>query len=372
VIRVLLVIPTLDRAGAEKQLTLLATRLPEELFEVRVVTLTRNGPYEEEIANAGIPVTCLHKHWKLDPVTCGRLKKVIREFKPDIVHSWMFTANSYVRAVTPKSNRSCRTVVSERCVDLWKGAGRKWIDRRLISRTDCLLANSEPVAEFYRKSGYPAEKIEVIPNGVELPAVPDDQTVKETRDKLLESYGFEPDFNVVVSIGRLAPQKRVHDIVWSFQLLKQNKPRSCLFVVGDGPEKEKLEELAKQFATDELVRFVGHQEDVQPFLESADVFWNASEYEGMSNSLMEAMAAGVPVVVSDIEPNRVLVEDGEDGFVVPVGDCPAFTQFSLKILDEPELAQRLSHACRERMSEQFSLSKMVQSHVELYQRLVGK
>lgn len=370
-IRVLLVIPTLDRSGAEKQFSLLATGLPRDQFEVRVVTLTRNGAYEQNLKSAGIEVICLNKHWKLDPFTCGRLKKVIRDFQPDIVHSWMFTANAYLRAVSSKK-RAYQTIISERCVDLWKGNGRKWVDRQLISRTDCLLANSEPVAEFYREWGYPNEIVKVIPNGMAVPELPDVDSRRVAKEELLKSYGFDPDSHVVLTVGRLAKQKRVQDILWAFQLMKQNLPESCLFVVGEGPERGTLEELAKQFATEDLIRFVGHQENPQPFYEAADVFWLASEYEGMSNSLMEAMVTGVPVVVSDIPANRCLVEDGVEGYVVPVEDCPGFTQFSLKLLQEPELAERMGAACRQKIAEKYGLQQMVQAHAGLYLEMAGR
>jgi len=101
-----------------------------------------------------------------------------------------------------------------------------------------------------------------------------------------------------------------------------------------------------------------------------NVFWLASEFEGMSNSIMEAMAAGVPVVASDIPPNRELVVDGETGYLVRVGDSVGIAQFTDRILADQALAQRLGTAGRERMRQQFSLDRMVAAHAELYRQVL--
>ena len=99
VIKLALVIPTLDRSGAEKQMTLLASRLPRDEFEVHVFALTRGGPFEQSLREADVPVTILGKRWKFDPASMLRLRSALREFKPDIVHTWLFAANAYGRIV---------------------------------------------------------------------------------------------------------------------------------------------------------------------------------------------------------------------------------------------------------------------------------
>ncbi|MBW3541867.1 MAG: glycosyltransferase, partial [Planctomycetes bacterium] len=97
VIRLLSVIPTLDRSGAEKQFTLLATRLPKEEFDVHAVALTRGGPYATELEQAGVPLTVLGKRLKFDPLALVRLKRLIRRLQPDVLHTWLFAANAYGR-----------------------------------------------------------------------------------------------------------------------------------------------------------------------------------------------------------------------------------------------------------------------------------
>ena len=368
-IRILYIIPTLDRSGAEKQLTLLATGLPRDQFEIQVVTLTRNGPYLENLNAAGIEVHCLQKHWKLDPFICWRLKRHIWAFQPDIVHSWMFTANFYTRlVVSPRITPSRpQVVVSERCVDLWKGADRRWIDQKLISRTDRLLANSEAVANYYREQGYLDEKIRIIRNGIELPAI----TVSPAEHAdFLNELDYPEETKLVCYVGRLAKQKRVQDIVWAFQMLRQLYQPCGLLIVGEGPERYRLEELARHFGCDHLIRFLGHHADPSHYLHHADCFWLTSEYEGMSNSLMEAMAAGKPVIASNIPANAELVEDGITGYLAPLGDSPAFAQFTRELFQQPELATKMGEAGLEKMKSGFIISSMIDQHVKLYEELI--
>jgi glycosyltransferase involved in cell wall biosynthesis len=359
-IKVVLLIPTLDRSGAEKQFTLLATRLPREEFDVHAVALTRTGPYESVLRDAGVRLTTLHKRLRIDPIALWRLKSLLDAERPDVLHSWIFAANSYSRLVAGNRARP-KVIVSERCVDSWKSGWQLWLDRRQIGRTTRLIGNSASVADFYRELGVPAEKITVIPNGV---AIPDKSPTD--RDQALSEFQIPPGSRVVGFVGRLARQKRVQDIVWAMQLLQQLTDRVYLLLVGEGPERNDLIALARHVGCEHLVRFIGYRADAARLIGLCNVFWLASEFEGMSNSIMEAMAAGVPVVASDIPPNRELVVDGETGYLVRVGDSVGMAQFTDRILADPALAQRFGAAGRERMQKDFSLERMVAAHAELY------
>jgi hypothetical protein len=117
--RLLHIIPTLVRGGAEKQLALLAAGLPRDQFDVHVAVLTHSGPLEETLSAAGVPVTVIGKRWKVDPLAYWRLKALIRRLKPDIVHTWLFAANSYGRQAAIAAGVK-HIVAGERCVDPWK------------------------------------------------------------------------------------------------------------------------------------------------------------------------------------------------------------------------------------------------------------
>ena len=387
--RVVLLIPTLDRSGAEKQCALLATGLPRDQFDVQVIALTRGGPYAEELAVAGIPLTVIGKRSKFDPTSFWRLRSELKRLQPDILHTWLFAANSYGRlcaGAIPKT----KVVVSERCVDSWKAGWQLWLDRRLIARTDRLVGNSQSVVEFYRELGVPPEKLVCIPNGIECGVeneVPRDEPPSQidpssfTRHSPLATrhsaglraeLNLPPDAFVAGFVGRLARQKRVDDLIWAVETLRQIRTRLHLVIIGDGPERGRLEEFVRNVHCTGHVHFTGHRDDAARFLPAFDVFCLASSFEGMSNSIMEAMAAGLPVIASDIPPNRELVVPNETGFLCKLGDSVGFMQFLRRLIDEPGLGERLGAAGRERIRAEFSVARMIDRYAVVYQQLAGR
>ena len=279
---------------------------------------------------------------------------MISRLQPDIVHSWLFTANACTRLVTA-GRAAPRVIVSERCVDVWKSNWQLWLDRRQIRRTARLVANSRSVAEFYQELGFPDSRIVVIRNGIAVP-----QTHDPNRAATLAEFDIPPGARVIGYVGRLARQKRVPDLIWAMQLLRQVTENVYMLVVGDGPDRDRCEDRVANFGCGHLVRFAGHRSDGGKLISCMDVFWLGSDFEGSSNSLMEAMAAGVPVVASDIPPNRELIGDGV-----------AFCQFTDRLLADRELADRLGTAARRRMQTRFSIGDMIAAHVELYRDVTG-
>jgi glycosyltransferase involved in cell wall biosynthesis len=366
--RIVLLIPTLDRSGAEKQFTLLATRLPRDEFDVTAIALTRGGPFADELQSAGIPLIVIGKRFRFDPAAWFRLRSELRRLQPEILHTWLFAANAYGRlcaSAIPKT----KIVVSERCVDSWKASWQLWADRRLIRHTDRLIGNSPSVVEFYQQLGVPPEKLACIPNGIEVPAVLASIDTQQ-RSSMLQELGFPDDSYVVGYIGRLAKQKRVEDLIWTVETLRQIRPKLRLVIVGDGPERTKLEAFTHDVGVTEHVRFLGHRDDAQRWMQLFDVFCLASSFEGMSNSLMEAMAFGKPVIASDIPANRELVVQSETGFLPKLADTVGFMQFLRRLIDEPGLAEGMGQAGRERIQQFFSVQRMVDAYAEVYRKLL--
>jgi len=362
--RILHVIPSLDRAGAEKQLTLLVRRLPRDEFDVHVCALTRGGPLEADLREANIPVRVIGKRFRASPLAYWRLKRHIRALQPDLIHTWLFAANAYGR----KAGRACGVktlVASERCVDHWKGPLELTIDGYLSRHTARIVANSPAVRDFYVEQGLPEEKFVVIPNGVP-PAEPS----SVARDELLAELGLPAGAHLVGVVGRLWIQKQIKDAIWAADLLKVIRDDVHVLIIGDGPHRARLEKFRDQVEIRDQVHFLGHRDDVPRLLPHFDVLLSSSAYEGQSNAIMEAMAAGVPVVATDIPGTRDLVTSGETGYLVPVGDRASMAKYMQRLIDDRETARRFADAARRRVQEQFSVENMVDRHAALYRELL--
>ncbi len=364
--RIVHIIPTLDQGGAEKQLSLLATRLPRDEFDVHVGVLTRTGPLATTLHNANVPVFEIQKRWKFDPAAYWRLRRKLKELRPALVHTWLFAANCYGRKAALAA-RVPRIVGGERCVDRWKVWHEFAIDRFLARRTTCIVTNSQGVAEFYAEQGIPPDKFEVIPNGIEPRQTP----ASLSREDLLHQLGIPAEARLIGGVGRLWPQKRYKDLIWAAELLKVIRPDTHLLIVGEGPQRRILERFRENIGIEDRVHFLGHREDVPKILPHLACYWIGSAYEGQSNGVMEAMLAGLPVVASDIAGNRDLVQQEKTGVLVPLGDRAAIAQATNLLLDDPTRAKRLGDAARQAMLTDFSVENMVRRHAELYRRLLG-
>lgn len=365
-IRVLQIIPSLDRCGAEKQLTLLATGLPRDRFDVHVCALTRGGPLEQPLREAGIPLTIIGKSWKIDPLAYARLRRLIVRLRPDIVHTWIFAANAYGRWAA-RSAGVPHVVAGERCVDRWKHGLELALDRYLARHTQRIVTNSSGVRDFYAAHGIAADKFVLIPNGVP----PHVQNEPKPREALLAELGLPATARLIAAVNRLWPQKRVKDLIWAADLLRIVNPNAHLLIIGDGPQRWRLERYREQCETTDCVHFLGARDDVPNLLPHCECLWLASGYEGQSNAILEAMAAGLPVIATDIPGNRDLVAPDQTGCLVPVGDRAAFARRTISLLDNPELAARWGAAGRQRVLSEFSVARMVARHAALYEELVG-
>ncbi|MDD3587063.1 MAG: glycosyltransferase [Thermoguttaceae bacterium] len=375
-IRLLLIIPTLDQSGAEKQLALLASGLDQQKFNVHVAVLTRDGPLSDILKKNNIPYTIIGKQHKISFAAYLKLKRLIKQLRPHIVHTWLFAANAYGRMAAI----ACKVpsiICGERCVDPWKSSLYFAIDRWLARKTNIIAANSEGIREFYVRHGLPPEKFVVIPN-----AVTPFPTSPWSREELLAQLGLESKQSgkpfLIGIVARLWPQKRIKEALWSFDQLKFAGLDFHALIIGDGPERENLLRYREELLLKDCVHFLGHQSEVYRFMPHFDLLWCTSAYEGQSNSILEAMSAGVPVLASDIPGNRELVVPGKTGILIPEfdGDVQrrrtAFTKETLELLkpDNAERRRRFGEAARQRIQNDFSLEKMIRQYAELYDNQV--
>lgn len=369
-LRICLVIPTLDLGGAEKQLCLLASGLDRSRFEPHVLCLTRGGPRENQLVEAGVPYTIIGKHHKFDPWAYRRLSSAIRDLKPDLVHTWIFAANAYGRLAALRNGIPV-ILGGERCVDPWKRSYEFWIDRFLAKRTQGIITNSSGVVDFYSSHGIEANRFFVIPNGVALPQSQDatSSNLSIDRSEACRRLGIPPDRRMIALIGRLWPQKGHKDLFWAIELLRVARNDVALVVIGDGPLRQRLEHYRDQLRAADTIRIVGERDDVAQLLPHFDIVLNGSHYEGQSNVILEAMSVGLPVVATDIPGNRDLVEHNKTGFLFAIGKTHELAKILNGLLDDPVRCKALGQAARMRIEKEFSIPKMIAAHQDLYLRL---
>ncbi len=366
-LKIALVIPTMDRGGAEKQVVLLATGLARAGCDVRVVLLTRDGPRSESLRQAGIEVVLIGKKFKVDPTALVRLAKWFGEWQPDVVHTWLFAANSFGRVAAHHASVPV-IIASERCVDPWKRDWHFVIDRWLQKWTDAVTTNSEGVRDFYVDHGISPDKFVIIPNGIE-PATTNDPSARIDRRTALQRLEVGEDHRLILAVGRLWPQKRIRDLIWAAELLGTLRQDTTLVIIGDGPQRDEMLRHRDAVSRVAHIRFAGDRDDVLQLLPHADAFWIASEYEGQSNAVIEAMQAGVPVVASNIPGNRDLVIDDQTGCLFELGDTGKLAEKTHELLSNPDMSARLAAAAKSRIETKFTIDAMIDAHLTLYQRL---
>lgn len=367
-LKVLQLIPTLDRSGAEKQMVLLSKGLPRDRFRVEAAVLTRSGPLEAELKAADVPVTSIGKRFKLDLGALRRLTRFIKKGQFDVVQTWLFAANAYGRVAAKRAGTPV-IVANEMAVDIWKGWIERAVDRRLATTADRLVGNSAAVVDFYRELGVPDGRLEMIHSGIE---VNDGDAPEADREGVRGEFGFPPDAPLILFAGRLAPQKRLRDLLKALDLVQIVQPDMRALIAGDGPQRVELERVARAYDLTGRLRFLGHRGDVPRLMAAADIVVLTSEYEGLPNVLMEAMALSKPVVATAAPGTTELVVDGVTGVLAPIGQVPALAREIRDLIRDPDRARALGEAGRARVAAEFRADAMVARFAELYERLAEK
>lgn len=252
-------------------------------------------------------------------------------------------------------------------VDYLKGSG--WMRRLrrhiLLGCSGCLVAVNSEMAAALSNLGVPAEKIALIPNGIELNGNGCGTGRRSVKAQLLG----DGERRAVLYTGRLIEEKGLERLLAAWRMVPEPE-KNLLMIVGDGPLQKKLEATAEELGILPSVRFFGHRGDVERFYEVADLFLMPSRTEGMSNSLLEAMAAGLPVVVSDVGGNRDAVEDGRSGFLVDWDDPVACAAVLSALIENPCLRRTMGQAARERVHA-FAMTEISDRYHRLYRAVLA-
>lgn len=357
---VVFVVRQLSFGGAERQLVALARGLHGRGHRVRVLAFYGGGGLEDGLLQAGVPLTILGKRSRWDLVgPFARAAEVIRVERPEIIHGYLVDANIF-------SLYFRRQVHGARAVWGVRASGLDWSNYpwavgalfRLsvpCSRfADLIIANSQSGRRDHISAGYPADRFQVIPNGIDTGVFRPDAAVRAAERTAL---GYAPEHRVIGLIGRLDPQKGHATFLEAAALMADAAPAARFLCVGNGDEslRARLEMKATALGLGERVRFLPARGDVTATYNALDLLSTASLFgEGFPNVIGEAMACGVRCVVTDTGDSARVV--GETGLVVPKGDAAALAEGWLRAL-EGTLAT--APGPRARIEAEFSLERLV-------------
>ena len=363
-LRTLEVIPTLRRAGAEGVVVSLALRLPECGFDCAVAALYDAclDDLEHFLKGQRIPVWRLGKCRGPDPRVWLRLARLIRSFSPDIIHT-----HSYVlRYVAPVAGR-CTIVhtlhnLAGRDPDWISGAiDRIWLG----SRVQAVAVSKAVARSYHQKLGL--KPVAIIPNGID--------TTRFLRPIARLNWrrreGFSESDILIVSLARLDEQKDPRTLIKAFAAIAARNSHCRLLLAGVG----RLENAVKQWAVEsgfgDRIHLLGVRTDVEDLLCASDIFAISSLWEGSPLSVMEAMAAGLPVVATEVGGIPELVTSGVTGLLVEPGASDALAESLGRLADDAELRKSMSQAARARAAE-FDVRAMAAAYAALFRRLAGR
>jgi glycosyltransferase involved in cell wall biosynthesis len=303
-LRVVHVIGQMPGHGTQRQLAAMLTRAHRRHWHATLAVLRSGDALTREVRNAGVPVVEFSGR-DAHPGRVVALRRVLRT--ADVLHSSLWGANAYTRAIAATLQRRPAVAISERSVEEFRSTARRSVDRALARWTEEYIANSRDVAEFVsRAHGVSVERVTVIRNGV-------DRAVFFPGDE-----GREPGTIMLGTVGRLIPEKGLDVLLAALPAILATRP-VALTVVGDGPERRRLEVMARGLP----VVFAGEMREpseVASFLRGIDIFVMPSRWEGLPNAVLEALACGVRVVATNV--SGMAEAAGGEALLVPP-DRPA-------------------------------------------------
>jgi glycosyltransferase involved in cell wall biosynthesis len=358
--RVLYVIGQLRRGGAEQQLYYLLKYLKPNAL---VVSLSQGGYWANPIRDLGIRVIELQRRRSWDLSRLIALARIIRSYEPEVLHIFLDNSTGLYARLAAFLTGHARVVSGERSeVAIQQPRWYQIFKRIMNTRCTAVVTNSKANVR-YLLSRKMARKRQLfyIPNGLEFDRFIDRSTCVSNRYRLPELQNRL----VVGTVGSLMPVKAADIFVKVAARVLEQLPETRFIHVGDGPLRNEIKGLAQRLKIDNSLFFLGQRQNVPELLAAMDVFVLTSQSEGMSNAVMEAMAAGLPCVVTDAGDCRQLVRDGETGFVVPIGDEEKLADRIALLLRDEESRKHMGLEGREHVKT-FDVNIMVDRYKEVY------
>lgn len=355
---ILHLIPTLEGGGAERQLSMLAPELSRRGASVHVGT-RRRGVYATPLLVPGISMHSLGDHRGLNPRLLGTIHSLLRAIQPDIVQTWLPQMD--ILGGIACRWRGIPWILSERVSErAFRESGALFGIRRFLGRRACaVVANSDAGAGYWRALAPVSTPVAVVRNAVDVSAVRCAPPVQDATTGAAQ--------RLILVVGRLHRQKAMEIVLQALPRVSRS-PEFRVLILGDGPQRPWLEGMIRDFGLADRVAMLPYKPDWWGLLKAASALVSVSRYEGHPNVVLETMAAGCPLIVSDIPEHREFLNE-TSALLVPPEDPPALAQAINCVLRDGQAARRRADIAGERLSE-LSVAAVTDAYEAVYQQVL--
>ncbi len=366
-IRLMHLIHELGTGGAENGIINIVNHIDHTRFKTSICAFAGGGSQTERVDMSRTDLAELNKHPGNDFTLPIRLCRLFRKWKPHIVHThaWGTLCEGAIGAKlarVPVIIHGEHGTIQDRQRNIP-------IQRFFWNLTDQILSVSHAHRDRLAKTiNYPSDKIEVIINGVDTVCF----SAQKKNESIRKELGIDNKDIVIGTVGRLVPVKNHSMLIEAFAIISRRYSNIKLVLVGDGPLKSELIKLSDSLEISSNVVFTGRRDDIPEILRCMDIFVLSSHSEGMSNTILEAMSSGLPVIATDVGGNPSLVDKDITGLLVESEKPGSLAELLSRLIDCPELRIKMGNAGRKRVEQKFSLQAMVKNYENLYMKLIKK
>lgn len=358
--------------GAERVIAELCRYGDSNSYPIHVIVLSTDNNLEnlfrEAIGNQGVSISLFPCDKPFDIATISKIKKYVVVNDIALIHSHGYKADfySYFISLNNKNHFLLFATVHNWILNSFQERTYKIVDKLILRRFNHVVTVSEKLSEELYLSGFNKEIVDYIPNGVDL----ESPTVNSHRPDSRHIFGVVNSDFVVGCVASLSYVKAQEYLIEAASLLLPEFPELRVVLIGDGERRSYLENYAKKLHISEFIVFVGYRNDVKSLYVGFDVFALVSKYEGLPMALLEAMAAGVPVVASAVGAIPDVIGDNEFGFLVKPGSVADIVDSVRYLITNHSKRNELSIKGRSRVEEKFSSKKMCRAYENLYKKLI--
>jgi glycosyltransferase involved in cell wall biosynthesis len=369
-IRILYLIGSFEIGGAQRHLVEVLKRINRAKFAPYIAVLDGGGSLLANVLEMGLPFYSLSiDNLLYHPSTLLKVLRFaayLRRERIQVIHTYLYESD-VIGLLAGLMARVPVKITSRRSMLFLRNRGHELLASRILHLgCDRVIAVCEAVrVEAIRREGLPASKISAINNGVDLPRY---QGGNPPPRDLLSLRNGKP---LIGMVATLKPIKDIHTFLKALYFLDQWNSNWLAMLVGDGPLRHALEKEARVLGLEDKVVFIGQRDDIQNVIPLMDISVLSSRSEGMSNALLESMAAAKPVIASNVGGNPEVVEDGVTGILLPPSDPQALAFAMMHLLQDKERATKMGQAGRKRIEKLFLLDDMVRTMETVYEDLLA-